>query len=511
MATAAVFAFVVTLPETLKGVRAEPDGALVLLGLAVATQLMSVEVYGRGALSAAAVGLLATAFVAGVGPAMAVAVVAAGVRWAMSRGVWFKSVFDMANFALSAGVGGAAYEMIVEVGGSTGIRLVGAVIGGVIFGLVNSGLLCTAMSASERLTWWAVWRERFAWEMPYLLAYGPFALALAIAYERLGGLGLVAFTLPVALTILSMRQYVSRTEEAVHEIRRANGELEVRNDDLRRLVELAGGLAARTNDRRELVTFVEREIERLVGARPSISVQGSRRRLVVAEPGDPERWARIGELIGAQVASAVETAELVEKVRKTHLATIAALSRSMEAKDGYTSGHTERVSDVALALGRRLGYSSEQLHAIEIAALLHDIGKIGIPERILHKAGPLDDEEWEVMRTHPKIGVYILSGIDLPEEVMQVARSSHERWDGKGYPDGLRGEEIPLPARVVLVADAFDALTSDRPYRSACGVEDAIAEIRANAGTQFCPTVTEALLAIGAQEPEVLGAAASVP
>ncbi len=182
--------------------------------------------------------------------------------------------------------------------------------------------------------------------------------------------------------------------------------------------------------------------------------------------------------------------------------------RSRAAWDYYTGGHTEWVSEVAVALAKRLGYGGVELDAIEIGALLHDIGKIGIPERILHKPGPLDEEEWRVMREHPVISEYILSEVDLNPIVLQVARSSHERIDGSGYPDGLRGDRIPLPARIVLVADAFDALTSDRPYRSARTVSAAMDELRAHAGTQFCPTVIEAIEALYREQPQLLGAAA---
>ena len=116
----------------------------------------------------------------------------------------------------------------------------------------------------------------------------------------------------------------------------------------------------------------------------------------------------------------------------------------MEAKDYYTGGHTERVSSIAVALAKRLGYAGADLDAIEIGALLHDIGKIGIPESILHKPGPLDDDEWVVMKRHPVISEFILSEVDLSPIVLQIARHSHERIDGKGYPDGLTGDEIPL-------------------------------------------------------------------
>src|SRR5262249_5655186 len=157
-------------------------------------------------------------------------------------------------------------------------------------------------------------------------------------------------------------------------------------------------------------------------------------------------------------------------------------------------------------LAEKLGYSGEALEAIEIGALLHDIGKIGIPEEILHKPGPLDDAEWTVMRTHPVVSDFILAELDLDPIVRQCARSSHERMDGHGYPDGLRGEDVPLPARIVLVADAFDAVTSDRPYRRGRSIAAALAEIEAGAGTQFCPTVVAALRELWQASPDVLEA-----
>jgi hypothetical protein len=192
------------------------------------------------------------------------------------------------------------------------------------------------------------------------------------------------------------------------------------------------------------------------------------------------------------------------QLRRAHRETIAALSRSMEAKDLYTGGHTERVAAIATALGRSLGYQGDELEAIEIGALLHDVGKIGIPEQVLHKAGPLDEEEWALMRTHPLISDHILSGIDLDPIVRQCARSSHERIDGNGYPDGLSDDQIPLPARIVFVADAYDAITSDRAYRRARPPLAAIAEIDANTGNQFCPEVVDALHRLWASDPGLL-------
>jgi putative nucleotidyltransferase with HDIG domain len=192
------------------------------------------------------------------------------------------------------------------------------------------------------------------------------------------------------------------------------------------------------------------------------------------------------------------------ELRRAHRDTIAALSRSMEAKDLYTGGHTERVATVAVALARELGYKNGELEAIEIGALLHDIGKIGVPEQILRKEGPLDEDEWDVIKTHPVVSDYILSELDLHPFVRQCARSSHERVDGTGYPDKLAGDQIPLPARIVFVADAFDALTTTRSYRAGRPPLTALAEIRANAGTQFCPHVVAALEELWKTNPQLL-------
>jgi hypothetical protein len=311
---------------------------------------------------------------------------------------------------------------------------------------------------------------------------------------------------------------LGKTRTSVSEIERENDELGRSNADLRVLFEFAAGLAAQMHDSRQLVSYARASIGRLTGTRVEITVGKehdewatplvSAGRVVGAlrvEGGDTECWARLREVIEPQLAAALESVTLAEEARRAQLETIAALSRSMEAKDNYTSGHTERVSDVAVGLARRLGYTGADLDAIEIGALMHDIGKIGIPESILHKPGPLDNDEWVVMKRHPVISELILSEIDLSPIVLQIARSSHERMDGQGYPDGLAGDEIPVPARIVLVADAFDALTIDRPYRRARRPKAALEEIIANSGDQFCPKVVAALQRMYVEEPEVLG------
>src|SRR6266511_672914 len=280
----------------------QPARVATLVALTLALQMFSVQVYGRGSVSVSAIGIVASAFLFDTGTTMAIAVLAALAQSIRSRSELYKAAFDASNFALSA----AAASLVFQ--GLGDWRLPAAVLAGAAYAAVNNGLL---------------------------------SLAATIAYEQIGTAGLVAFALPPALMILSVRQYLGRTAAAVEEIRLAN-----------------------------------------------------------------------------------------QSLRRAHKDTIAALSRSMEAKDFYTGGHTERVAAVAVGIARRLGFRDEELEAIEIGALLHDIGKIGIPEQVLRKPGRLTEDEWELIKTHPLISDYILSELDLHPFVRQCARSSHERIDG---------------------------------------------------------------------------------
>jgi len=190
-----------------------------------------------------------------------------------------------------------------------------------------------------------------------------------------------------------------------------------------------------------------------------------------------------------------ENQELLGRMHRSYLSTITSLARTVEAKDPYTGGHTERVAELAVLLAAELDVPAEDLPAINVGAVIHDIGKVGVPDEILLKSGPLDPDEVAEMRKHPEMSSYILAELELPPAVKQMVRSHHERFDGYGYPDGLAGEEIPLPARILSVADAFDAMTSDRPYRSARSFEEACDEIIDKTGTQFCPRAVGALIA----------------
>jgi putative nucleotidyltransferase with HDIG domain len=171
--------------------------------------------------------------------------------------------------------------------------------------------------------------------------------------------------------------------------------------------------------------------------------------------------------------------------------TVWSLASAVDAKDAYTHGHSQRVAKYSSTLGRALGFDDREIERLELSAILHDVGKIGVPEAILNKPDRLTAAEMAVMRTHPEKGAEILSTIRAMRDIVPGVLHHHERFDGCGYPSGLKGENIPLQARIILISDTFDAMTSTRPYRKALPVQAAIDEIRKCSGTQFDPRLAE--------------------
>ena len=208
----------------------------------------------------------------------------------------------------------------------------------------------------------------------------------------------------------------------------------------------------------------------------------------------------VGVLYSAERVRTRELEHALERARDMYIATMKSLAHVVEAKDPTTRGHLDRTAHYGLALARVVDPVLAARPEVAYGFFLHDIGKVGIPESILCKAGPLTELEWIVMRSHPNQGARIVEPIPFMGEAVEIVRSHHERFDGGGYPRGLRGEQIPLAARIFAIADSFDAMTSDRPYRSALSTEEAVAEIRAGSGTQFDPLCVEAFEALVAED-----------
>ncbi|NOY99050.1 MAG: HD domain-containing protein [Chloroflexi bacterium] len=215
---------------------------------------------------------------------------------------------------------------------------------------------------------------------------------------------------------------------------------------------------------------------------------------------DPD-WLNFLETLAGQAAIAIDNAMLFDDLQRSHAelmlaynATIEGWSHALDLRDKETEGHTRRVVEMTLRLARLMGIPDEALTHIQRGALLHDIGKMGVPDNILLKPGPLTEEEWDIMHQHPQYAYRMLSSIDYLKPALTIPHYHHEKWDGTGYPHGLKGKQIPLEARIFTVADVFDALTSNRPYRSAWSHEKALAYIQAESGTHFDPQIVDIFL-----------------
>ncbi|MCS7190379.1 MAG: response regulator [Fimbriimonadales bacterium] len=193
-----------------------------------------------------------------------------------------------------------------------------------------------------------------------------------------------------------------------------------------------------------------------------------------------------------------------DAMQRSYRATLDALLAALDTRDTETEGHSERVAAYTMAMARRLDLSPDELMNIERGALLHDIGKIGVPDSILYKPGPLTPEEWEIMKQHPVIGYRMCMKVDALRPAAPIVLHHHERWDGQGYPYGLAGEAIPLGARIFAIADTLDAITSDRPYRKAKSFAEAREEIVRCAGTQFDPEMVKLFLEIPEEELQLI-------
>jgi putative nucleotidyltransferase with HDIG domain len=214
-------------------------------------------------------------------------------------------------------------------------------------------------------------------------------------------------------------------------------------------------------------------------------------------------WIDFLETLGGQAAIAIDDAQMFDNLQRANVdlalayeSTLEGWSRALDLRDEETEGHTQRVTEMSLQLARHLGITETDLLHIRRGALLHDIGKMGIPDKILLKPDKLTEAEWMVMRKHPEYAYQLLAPITYLKPALDIPYCHHEKWDGTGYPRGLKGEQIPLAARIFAVVDVWDALTSDRPYRPAWSADRAREYIRASAGSHFDPQVVEAFLTL---------------
>ena len=206
-------------------------------------------------------------------------------------------------------------------------------------------------------------------------------------------------------------------------------------------------------------------------------------------PPDAADVRRLEAAYRQSLRYAEDVRRLYRQQQRSIAQSLLALANALEAKDAYTRGHSERVAHLGRCIATALGLDADAVTAVGEAGLLHDIGKIGVPEPTLQKAGPLSSEEWEAMQRHPMVGAQIVAPFEFFARSAPLIRHHHERWDGSGYPDGLAGAAIPVGARIVAVADVFDALTSARPYRADLARETALAELRDQAGRTLDPDV----------------------
>jgi HD-GYP domain-containing protein (c-di-GMP phosphodiesterase class II) len=199
--------------------------------------------------------------------------------------------------------------------------------------------------------------------------------------------------------------------------------------------------------------------------------------------------------VATTAAMAIENTRLQQTILDAYKTTITALAAAIDAKDPYTRGHSERVMEYTVKAGMALSLSNDEIETLEYAGILHDIGKIAIDCCVLNKPGPLTPAEWEIIRAHPVVGSELLKEIPFLEKAAELVLDHHEKQDGTGYPRGLKGDTIPMGARLIAVADAFDTMTTDRSYRSAVSIDKAVKELNDCAGTQFCPIAVKALIA----------------
>jgi len=402
---------------------------ILMSGIGIISRRVRVSLYGHGSVSNHFVVIMAGSIIFGITGAMVLAVLIAAAAFEPWRNQIRKYFFDAGSYALIAGVLSLSHPLLAQLFPADAlfhIPLIGHGLAlGAICYILNAGLLIVVIALTEKRTLYSLWRQQFAWFIPYTLIFGVLAVFMAQAGVVFGPLGLLIFSAPAFMILLATKQYLDQTKASVTALNEAHQRLSTLNGQL---------------------------------------------------------------------------SDSVDELQRAYTATLEAFSGMLDARDSETEGHSQRVVRCAVAIGKAMGISAEEMASLEVGALLHDIGKVGVSDQILRKNGPLTAEEWLEMRKHPEIGFGLTSRISFLDHASPIVRHHHERWDGTGYPDGLCGENIPLAARIFAVADSFDAMVSDRPYRRGLPLEQIIGELQRGTSTQFDPQVVDVFIPLLAND-----------
>jgi diguanylate cyclase (GGDEF)-like protein/putative nucleotidyltransferase with HDIG domain len=396
----------------------DPIGIALFTVLAVCAELFQINVYGFNTVSVSVAVIFASGLIAGLPGVTATSAAVALTHYFRARPQLYQTIFNWAVHVIAGTVPAlTTYVMGMRFGiENLPVLLVEAVIIGVVYYGIDTGLIAIAISLSEKQSLWRTWRAQFRWLIYHYVALCIMGMFLAMAYHTLGLPGVIVFALPPFMMYYVQKQYVERTEESAHELQRMNQELTRANEEI-------------------------------AGANKSIK-------------------------------------ELSDEL-------FLVLAKIIDARDPFVSSHTTKVADYAVAIAAELGLPTLRVESIRQAALLHDIGKIGISEQILHKPAKLSSEEYQIVKIHTSLGAELLETCKSLRHLAPIVEHHHEWWNGTGYPDNLQGEAIPLEARILAVCDAVEAMASDRPYSRAISLDGIIAELRRCAGTQFDPNIVE--------------------
>ena len=403
--------------------------------LAFVIQWQQFELYEKSIISSAVATVFAAAVAGGIESVIVSSIVIAVVHYLRMRAQIYKSVFNWSIHLLAGTMPVLLvhyvqnyYHLDLSIR-SIWLLLPSAGVAAILYFLIETGLVATAISLTEGIRIRPLWSEQFRWLVKPYLMLSILGLFLAFGYMLFGLTGVLVFLLPVLSMNNLQKMYVERTQNSVRELRRMNNELGQANQQIAK----------------------------------------------------------------GKVAIELQNEEL-----------LLTLSRIIDARDPFVLGHASKVTDYARAIAQRLGLPEDEIEVIHQAGLLHDIGKIGVPEAILLKNSPLTDEEYEIVKQHTVLGGEFLSSSHALHHLAPIIAGHHEHWNGKGYPKGLKGEEIPLASRILSVCDAVEAMASDRPYQQSKPVAEILRELERCSGEQFDPAIVQAFINVVAENPHLI-------